>query len=150
MYVFMQEQVREIQSKYRQAVTKENLDSKRKLLEFRNGLVEQVFDKARKRLEEFSYSADYPAFLVERLKESAKNFPCGNAVIYVREQDIKYLDDIRSTLPAVSVEADKKNRLGGYKIINPEQGLLLDESFESNLQKQRHGFYKQCGLSVAV
>lgn len=145
---YMQDRIKAIKQNYNQLITKTNLDSKRKLLEFRVSLLESIFDQVTRRLADFSQTPDYKEFLVSSIQSSAKEFPCESATIHLREADMKYMDLIKRNLPSTYFECDDKNILGGYKIINAEKGLMLDETFESNLYKQRRGFYEHCELTV--
>lgn len=147
MFGYMQARVKEIKQKYDQMVTKEKLNSNRELCEFRNSLLEDILLGTRQKIEEFTQSDSYPDYLTNKIQASASKFPCDNSTIYLSEKDMKYADKIKSVLH-VEVEQDKNNTLGGFKIVNLEKGLLLDETFDSSLEEQRRKFYKQCKLTV--
>lgn len=150
MFAYMQSKVHDIQWKYRQNVTKASLEAKRSLLKYRSDLAGKVFKQVENKLKAFADSKDYEAFLIKSLKESSKKFPCTGAVIQVRPADLKLAEAVKGAFSCpVAVQEDRHNHLGGYKIINEKRGLLLDETFASNLADQHAYFYKICGMTVA-
>lgn len=149
MFVYMQDKVRLIKNKCRQQVTKTELDAKRELLLHRNQLTQQVFDEVKKRLSDFSDSPEYPAYLTASLKAAAKEFPCENAVVRVKPDDLKYEKQIKAAFSVpITVVADPKNHLGGFILVNLEKGVLIDHSFADLMQEQLRRFYEECGLSI--
>lgn len=148
MYTYMQEQVRAIKAKHKREVTQHDLACKRELLEYRNSLVEQVFADAKEQLRQFTNSDSYENYLVRKLLAVAKDFPCEGAVIRVSKEDLKFEDVLKKTVHGVTVEADPKNHLGGFTIVNLEKRVLEDETFESLLEDERQAFYERCTLKI--
>lgn len=150
MFAYMQSKVHDIQWKYRQSVTKASLEAKRRLLQYRTGLSDKVFAQVEQKLKAFAASDQYEAFLIDKLKKAEKEFPCQNAVIRLCPDDMKHASAIQAALSGpVTVEPDRRNHLGGFQIVNEQKGLLLDETFASNLTDQHAAFYKICGMTVA-
>ncbi|EEG29120.1 putative ATP synthase, subunit E [[Clostridium] methylpentosum DSM 5476] len=150
MFAYMQSKVHDIQWKYRQSVTKASLEAKRRLLQYRTGLADKVFAQVEQKLKAFTASDQYEAFLIDKLKKAEKEFPCQNAVIRLCPDDMKHAGAIQAALSVpVTVEPDRRNHLGGFQIVNEQKGLLLDDTFASNLTDQHATFYKICGMTVA-
>ena len=148
MYTYMQEQVRVIKSKHKREVTQHELACKRELLEYRNTLVEQIFEDAKEKLKAFRDSDSYQDYLARRVQAAAKEFPCEGAVVFVSKEDRKYDEALTKALPGITVETDPKNHLGGFTIVNREQGVMVDETFASLLEEQRPAFYERCTLKL--
>lgn len=149
IFTYMQEKVHDLQWENRREVTKKNLEAKRKTLEFRNSLVNNVFEECENKLKEFVLSDKYEDYLIKKIKDATEKFNCNDSVVSVSKQDMKFEKQILSIEKIKSVVEDRSNLLGGFKLINNETGLLLDETIASQLEKQRTYFYKNSGLTVA-
>ncbi len=153
MFTYMQAQVHQIQSKYKQLLTKEKLSSRRELLSFRNGLTDKVFGLAEEKLLAFSSTKEYQTYFVEELKKALAEFPDEasrkRVEILVKKEDLKLEAEIKKLFgEGVTVTGDKKNRLGGFILRDNEKGLLVDKTFASALLDRRPEFYGTCGLKV--
>ncbi len=149
MFSAMQAQVHTLQWKYRQLVTKASLEDKRKTLAVRNELAQKVFDKAEESLLAFADGAPYKSYLLDEMKKAAERFDFQGAVIYLRNQDMSFAEEIKNLFPIKDIQPDKTNTLGGFRVMNERLGLLLDETFQSKLKDQHEYFYQHCGLTVA-
>lgn len=149
MFTYMQDQVQIIKSKYRQSITKFELESKRNLFVYRNQLTEQVFEQVQKRLLDFTKTADYQDFLLKQIQAAMKEFPCQTGVILLAKEDMSLANQIKTAISNVTtVEADSKNHLGGFTIVNREQGLVADKTFQTALEEEKQQFYRTCGLRI--
>lgn len=149
MFNYMQSQVRNIQWKYKQVVTKASLDAKRKTLVFRNELSQKVFEETEKSLKDFADSAKYKDYIVQKFQSAIKNFECDGAILLLRKEDMPLAEELKKIAGIQNVETDKTNLLGGFKIENRKTSLLLDESFASILADQKQYFYQNSGLTLA-
>lgn len=148
MYQYMQQQVHLIQNRWKQSVTKYELDSRRELLLFRNELSEQVFRKVRERLLEYSKSEPYQRNLIARLQNAMEEFPYDSAVVLLKKDDLKLESEICRLLPQIVVAEDPNNHLGGFTLLYEEKGVLADLTYESALQNRKQDFSVKCGLKV--
>ncbi len=150
MFSVMQEQVHQLQLKYRQEVTKVELDGKRELLEFRNQLTEKIFQEAEEKLQKFTDTKEYQSFLLTSIQTAAESFTGQPMIISIQEKDLPLTEKICELVPTATAQADPANQLGGFKLIQPEKNVLQDETFANDLDKQRQEFYRTCGLTIAV
>lgn len=148
IFATMQQRVRDIQWKYKRELTHKHLESIRRCLNLRNNLVEQLFGECEQKLKEFSSSDEYVEFLVKKANEAASGFDCDSAEFLLREQDIKYFEDLSKITGIKKYSADKTNSLGGFKIVNKKAGLLLDLTIEDKLKAERRRFYETSKFSV--
>ena len=150
MFTYMQDQVHNIQNRYKQSITKYELESKRNILLFRNKLAETVFEQVKEKLIAFAASKEYESYLLEHIQTTLKDFPCENGItICMRKEDLKYSEEIQKALPCrVQIKADPKNHLGGFFLLNEAQGVMEDKTFSSALDDQHRYFYETCGLSI--
>ena len=151
MFNYMQEKVQEIKHKYRQDITRYELQTKRSIFMYRNSLAQKIFDEVSEKLVEFSNSDKYFDFIVDKLNESLKVFPCETGKILVSKKDLQLLEKIKEKVPAITdVLVDKKNHLGGFKLINEEAGLLIDQTFKTLIEDEKQKFYSSCGMTVNI
>ncbi len=153
MFTYMQAQVHQIQSKYKQMLTKEKLSSRRELLSFRNGLTDKVFELAEEKLSAFSKTEEYQAYFLQELKKAMEELPDDDsrkrAEILVKKDDLALEEKVKKLFgEEVIMTGDKKNRLGGFVLRDNEKGLLIDKTFASALLDRRPEFYGTCGLKV--
>lgn len=150
IFNYMQSKIHNIQWKYKQQVTKAQLESKRNILTKRNALMSQVFSEVEASLLSFTKTKQYPDFLMSHLKDAiaAHHFHDENVVIYLRKEDQQLQSQIETAFKPMKVEIDQTNRLGGFKIINQKTGLLIDETFKSSLANAHEKFYMQEDLTV--
>lgn len=151
MFNYMQEKVQEIKHKYRQDITRYELQTKRSIFMYRNSLAQKIFDEVSEKLVEFSNSDKYFDFIVDKLNESLKVFPCETGKILVSKKDLQLLERIKEKVPAITdVLVDKKNHLGGFTLINEEAGLLIDQTFKTLIEDEKQKFYSSCGMTVNI
>ncbi len=151
MFNYMQEKVQEIKHKYRQDITRYELQTKRSIFMYRNSLAQKIFDEVSEKLVEFSNSDKYFDFIVDKLNESLKVFPCETGKILVSKKDLQLLEKIKEKVPAITdVLVDKKNHLGGFTLINEEAGLLIDQTFKTLIEDEKQKFYSSCGMTVNI
>lgn len=150
MFTYMQNEVHNIQNRYRQSVTKYELEAKRNVLLFRNELAQNVFDKAEEKLISFAKSEEYRPYLLKQIEKNLKEFPCEDGVIIcLRKEDLSYGEEIQKAIPCkAEIKADRKNHLGGFILINEAKGVLEDRTFAAALKEQHRYFYETCGLSI--
>ena len=111
----------------------------------RNEITESVFDKAQKKIEEFTESDAYLPFLQKSIG-NIKNAIGNETVIYVRPADEKYIGELKEICQ--DVKTDDSIVLGGCKGVNESASLRADDTLDQRLSEQRQLFYEQSGLSV--
>jgi V/A-type H+-transporting ATPase subunit E len=148
MYEYMQRQIHEIENRYKQSLTKYELDSRRSLLLFRNELSEQVFESVREKLRAYTKTEEYGKHLILELTNAVKEFPYDDVTVLLQADDMKFQIEIHQVLPDVVIKEDPKNHLGGFILLYEEKGVLADMTYESALQEKKKDFYQMCGLRV--
>ena len=117
----------------------------RSLLRRRAEITEEVFAEARKRIEAFTESEAYAAFLkasAERIRAEIGE----GAVFSLRPADEKYFDALKDYCS--ELRTDKTILLGGVRAENRNTGLTADDTLDQRLQRQKELFYETSGLSV--
>lgn len=141
-------ELRELMSEHKIACSKIAENQNQKLMKEREALVEQVFAKAKDKLEAFSKTTAYETSLVNKLSAiSQKGFV--PAIVYVREADKAILPTL---LKAYGSDCegcvDPLLMLGGFRLECSEKGIIVDESFDSALEDAKTWFYDHSGLTI--
>lgn len=143
---YMQKQVKEIESDVRQRISWAELDAQRELLLYRNQLSDKVFSSVKSALLSFTETDDYSVYLSEHIRKSIETSKLGSVSILLRKEDLALVR--ADQFPAASVTKDDSIRLGGFVLLDEENGVIIDESFDSRLEELTSYFNQTSGLSL--
>ncbi len=132
-------------------VSRHLMDIKRNVYLRRKEIGEEVFAKVRARLEEFTSSPEYPAYLEKLLKAAMKQV-CGATTVSLRlrREDMQYAERLTHlTAPAYATCEEGNFSLGGLAIRCPELGLRVDCTFDNRLNELSSRFAESFGLSLS-
>ena len=127
------------------------MDSKKKVLLKREEIINSVMDTVKERLCDFTHSDDYGDWLVKKAQQAAQEAGEGGKVIYVSEDDMRYLDKLKS------IDADSQIRvesaadrgfLGGVRVYNSDRRISVDYSFKELLSDEKQSFLRCSGLVI--
>lgn len=141
---YMQDQVKQIESDIKRRVSQAELSADRELLLYRNRIAEKVFSNVKEKLHTFTESEEYPAYLKERIDAALKSYAFSSAEVLVRKEDLSLFTE--ASFPC---SEEKDIRLGGFILIDRENGLMADESFDSKLEALVPYFYRTSGLIIS-
>lgn len=166
-YALIQREMSAIKREISGKLSRDELDSRRKLFEKRNDMADKVFRKAAQRLIDFTKSPEYEAMLIESVKKIALSLRSDDVVFYVKSGDLKFADKIKATYTSeisrekrltdkirtafsssCEVKASKDIKIGGITGRSARLGLIADDTLDTKLDGQREWFYKNSGLKV--
>ena len=119
----------------------------RKLLDRRSQITAEVFERAEKKLSDFTQTPSYPDFLKKSIAQIKSKLGDG-AVIILKPDDKKYEAEI-SPLCA-EIKYDSSIRIGGCRAENKAAGLIADDTLETRLEEEKSNFYKASGMSITL
>lgn len=122
---------------YREGVMAGRLESRRHVLERRERLLREVFQEARKKLQEFTASKGYAEWMQERIEEAASVLG-RELLIEAREEDLGLLDRLRPRLRERGVEIKVGSPircLGGFRASSPDRRMQLDQTLDGRLER---------------
>lgn len=145
--------VRKLLSDAKSKITSEyavkNLEAQGKVFKKRDAMVTEVFDRAQKKLVEYTLSEDYGAKLISDAKEIADTFGDNACVIYLSNKDLKYADDIMSVFnSSVEIKEDITIRIGGVRGFCDSLKLVADNTLDSKLEAQKEWFVENADLRI--
>ena len=144
----LEEKTIELDSKYKHELTKKEFESKREILAYRNKLIEEIIENCERNLNNFSKTLEYETYLLEKVKKTINEEKREKVIIKIREQDLKFEAQIKSLNERIEIEIDKKNILGGFKLIDIKNSVEIDETFKTALNTIMQDFYKTSKLNL--
>lgn len=126
------------------------LDSQGKVFKTRDEMVDEVFKRSADKLKEYSASSEYKTKLLALAKEVADSFEDNSCIVYVKEDDLKYADDLKSVFSgSVEVQSDVKIRLGGLRGYCKDLRIVADNTLDSKLESKRQWFIDNIDLKIS-
>ena len=127
------------------------MEGKRKIYLRRKEIGQEVFEKVRQRIAQYTASPEYPKHLEGLLAAAMKQLPGARRVsLRLRKEDLPLADRLAKTIAPVKVEYEEGSfSLGGLALRCPELGLRVDCSFDNQLEELASHFAESFGLSVS-
>lgn len=148
IFTYMQDRVQSLKSEYAHRFTQKSLELKREVICFRNGLVEKIVDECKTQILQFVDSDKYMPYLLSGIKNAVDKFSIQSAKIQLRKEDLKFRDELLKIKELSGIISDNKNKLGGFKLVDPERGIMIDQTLETILQDQIRRFSATDGLRI--
>lgn len=143
-YNRIQKSVHDTEAKYRRMYALEEQKYKMDALRHREMLSQTIFKDVEEKLVSFSESEKYEDYLENLL---SKEKISENAVIVLSSKDEKYSDNLKKKY-SNEIKFDDSIEIGGLLIIDSEQGLIIDKTFDSALEEQKKSFSSKYSFSA--
>jgi len=140
---------KEAEIRQQQIISDAKLKSKRQILEAREELMEETFQKAVVELEKIAYSEseDYINSLVKLTEEASLEIGGGTLEIFVKEDDVKKIESSLSNLEKVISEATGNettlsiggtvDTIGGVSIKTADGNVEVNNTIEARMERFR-------------
>lgn len=138
----------EIKSKYEYETTKKDLEAKKEILVYRNKLIKDIIKNCEKNLKNFAKTMEYENYIIRKVEKNIKETEKKEVVIKISEQDLKFENQIKALYERIEIQLDKKNVLGGFKLIDIKNKIEIDETFKTALETIIKDFYKTNKLNL--
>lgn len=155
-YRIIQRKTGEIRSMISRELAGKELQGKKVLLERRNAIENEVFEKASAKLDEFTKTDAYKTYLRKAAQEVRKIFiKCGeenleSTVIYIRDRDKKCSPLIKTAFGAgCTVKVDQSIIIGGLRAENIQIGRVVNVTLDMALEQQHDWFAENSGLTIS-
>lgn len=149
VYQLIQKENSSIRSEGIREISRRDLAERKKLLEHRRQIMDEVFARAEEEITAFALTPAYREWMQERLTEAAAFLPAEGTVYTVAVRDEPLISSLSSLCPSGSrMETADDIRLGGLRGENSAAGLIADDTLDSRLKLQRDEFVRTSGLTV--
>lgn len=146
---YIKDKLEEVKNNETRKLAKMMQESQKQLFLERAKMTESIFEKAEKKLVEYTNTTAYKDSLIKSASAIAKQFVGNDCVIYVTEKDLDSASKIKSLFDNnIEVTADKTIKIGGMKGYCKAMNIVVDETLDSKLCVQREWFIENSGLSV--
>lgn len=166
-YTLIQREMAAIRTEISSQLSRDEMESRKKIFEKRNQMTETVFEKVTQKLVKFTNTADYEKLILESVKRIAQTLKADDVIFFVKESDLKLADKIKAAYtaerlkdkkladkiksafsPSCEVKSSKEIKIGGITGRSASLGLIADETLDTKLDGQREWFYQNSGLRV--
>ncbi len=126
-----------------------NTEAKGELFRKRDKMVNDIFEEAKDRLCEFTKTPEYRERLIKDAKEIAEAFGSNPCVLYIREADLCFGDELKAQFNSdVELKSDLKILIGGVRGFCDSLKLVADSTLDSGLEAQREWFTENADLKI--
>lgn len=124
-------------------------EGKQQLYKRRSEMVDEVFQKAQKKLENYTKTEKYKTLLMQSAAEAAKYFANDEVTVYIKQDDMPLKSDIEKSFDnKCSVKAVSDICIGGLKAQCESRGIVVDFTLDTKLENQREWFLQNSKLKV--
>jgi len=149
-YNKIKEEMKKISAKYVKIVSKTELDSKRRILQFREKLSNEVVENVKIKLSDFANSDLYMQYLIDSLKGVlATESENTEIVVLLSNKDIKLANGLKKEFNAnVSFEESNDINIGGLSVYFKNKNVLIDKTLDAALLEQKEIFNSDSSLKL--
>ncbi len=148
-YQLIQKEIAQMRNGISREMARREMDARRKLLDRRSQITDEVFGKAVQKLKEYTGSGEYLAFLKSAAAQFATFGIRPGVVIRMKAEDAEYQKEIRDAFGMdCEFQTDSTIEIGGLKAFQPKMGILADETLDTLLFDQRGWFEAHSGMNV--
>lgn len=148
-YRLIQKEMAEMRNGIAREMARREMDGRRELLENRQKITQEVFERAKQKLVEYTQKPEYAALLQRFASELPDKFRGSGTVIQIRREDEKFEDQIKKAFGGdCTFKVELGILIGGIRAYNSEMGIMADETLDSMLEDQREWFEENSGMAV--
>ena len=149
-YYLIQEEMVKMHKKIDGEIARKEIENRKRLIKRREEIKKCVFAKAKEKLIKITNDdTKYLEILKNSLQKMAKVLTYSGTVIYVKDEDLKFCEDIKSFYPhPVSVKTSKDIEIGGLIGSNQRMGIVVNETLDEKLLAQEDWFIRNAGIKV--
>lgn len=146
---FVQKQLAEKRNYETSIIAKQTQEGQKKLFLKRAEMAEDIFNKAEKKLIDYTKTEEYKKLLSQSAKAIADVIKNEDCILYLNERDMNYAELLGSVFGGkTEFVADNTVKIGGVKAYCKKMSIVADETLDSKLNAQKEWFIENSGLSV--
>lgn len=148
-YDHVQKEMADINTEISGQISRAESESRKRIFEKRREIEDEVFEKAKNKLIEFTKTEQYGSMLVKSAINISRVLKSEDVILYVRECDLKYKKKLKDFFSgSCEIMASDSIKIGGITGLSQSMGLIADETLDTKLEYQRDWFHEHSGLTV--
>ena len=144
----LEREVKNLKSEYEYKLSKKSFEIKKAILEKRNCLIEDLFEKCRKTILNFTTTKEYEEYVINKIKKYVEPNISYKILVKISKADFKLKENILNISEFLELEEDFKIKLGGFKVVDLKKSIEFDETFDSSLENLFEDFFKNSKLNL--
>ena len=145
-YKIVRKGVADAKKKAGSIVSQEPSECKKKLFEYRESLIDELFNELNKKISEFKNTAEYSKFLINSVSDAVKNSGEGDKCIFIDKSDEKFADALKQQF-ACTVEY-RADIIGGCIVENLSTKKIYNNSISEKISELRANFLEESKFSI--
>lgn len=148
-YFLIQREMAQMKKNIANEVSKLELEKRKEIFAKRQNIMDEVLKKARNKILDFTNTQEYVEHLKKYANSISKILKKSGTILYVCARDEKFKDMIREAYGKICVvKVDEKIKVGGIRAINSVMALVVDETLDAKLEKQKSWFEENSKLNI--
>ncbi|MFW5838440.1 MAG: V-type ATP synthase subunit E [Bacillota bacterium] len=142
-------ELKEINTDFSSEINKIHIENNRKLIEKREGFMEEVFTEVKEKLQAFTKTKMYKETLIKQLKDAISILKSDDIVLSYRSKDDACLTVFKSLFNnQYSLKEDAAIEIGGFIAASQKKGREINQTLDKKLEARKDWFYKNSKLYI--
>jgi vacuolar-type H+-ATPase subunit E/Vma4 len=149
-YEIIQKGLKSIDREKNELISKTLMDNKIKLLNTRNEIIHEVFEKAKESLRQYTKTDGYKQSLIETINKHKDYMGEGEYTIFLNYSDKDLYHDVQECFKEDKVFFEPKSEdiIGGCRLLNTVSNMYIDDTLAKRLEMEEENFLMHCGLDI--
>lgn len=147
-YRLIQKEMTQMRNGISREMAQREIDARRELLNKRQKIMDEVFQRASNSLKGFAAGDKYQAHLKKTAEKLAQIFHSAGTVVCLKQEDEKYQELIHGIMGDCTFQTDRTISIGGIRAYHSDMGIMADETLDTLLENQREWFEEHSGMTV--
>ncbi len=146
---YLNTELKEINTDFSSEINKIHIENNRKLIEKREGFMEDVFTEVKEKLLSFTKTSTYKDMLKKQLKEAISHLKNNDTVIAYRPNDDAFVAVCESLYDEqYTMKEDDTIMIGGFIVSSKKIGREINQTLDKKLEARKDWFYKNSKLYI--
>lgn len=146
---YLNTELKEINTDFSSEINKIHIENNRKLIEKREGFMEEVFTDVKEKLLSFMDTKAYKDMLEKQLKDAVSHLKSDDIVLSHHPKDEAFVTVCKSLFnDQYTVKEDDTITIGGFIAASQKKGREMNQTLDKKLEARKDWFYKNSKLYI--
>lgn len=148
-YFLIQKEMAQMKKGISSEVSKLEMEKRKELFAKRQTIMNEVFEKAKIKLLEFTQTQDYNELMKKYVSMVSNVLKKSGTVLYICKRDEHMADELLEAFgKSCKVEVSDEIKIGGVMAVNQSMSMIIDETIDSKLEDQKEWFAENSKLNI--